>query len=422
MIEDTLSAAGAAERSMARGGVIWLRRIWLPLLVAALMLGLGFWLRWPTMRYSGFTRQEVYNEFAFKNFAYSDIPSLYYRDVLVRHPRPYFDYDLEYPVGMGYFIYALNFSRSMKPYFLATSAVLAVCGLITAALVARFPRGRIWLMALSPALAFYLNLNWDMFPLLLTVAALLLFVRERDGWGAAMLAAAVWTKFFPIVALPLILVERIREGRRRAAARILAVWTVVSAAINAPVLLGTPEGWLYFFRFSQTRPREVNLWTLFDRWEPSIETINNLSLALLIVGMGICAWAVWRGRSNAFVPATCAALAWFFFVNKVYSPQYSLWIVVLLAVIGAAPALAVAWSAADLLYFGASFSILGISRIATEASDWYYDYALMPAMIIREGMLLLVAGWCLRSILRESEVSQPVPAEAFPARVVPAEG
>ena len=88
-------------------------------------------------------------------------------------------------------------------------------------------------------------------------------------------------------------------------------------------------------------------------------------------------------------------LAWFFFVGKVYSPQYGLWIVVLLALIGAAPTLAVAWSAADLFYFAGSFVTLELWRYGEEAQRWFADHGLLPATALREGMLLVVVGWCL---------------------------
>lgn len=373
-------------------------RIWrsrgLPLLAAALMLGLGLWLRWPILEYAGRPRQDAFNEYAFGRLSYSDIPSLYYRDNLIRHPRPYFDYDFEYPVGIGLVVYLANYARRMQAYFLVTTLLMGCCGLATAWLLPRFPRGKIWLMALSPSLALYVNLNWDLWAILLTVGALLLFVRRRDGPGAALLAAAVWTKFFPIMILPLILADRARDRSWRQASRIAAIFGVVSIVINAPVFVPRPDAWLHFFRVSRARGREVNLWNFFDRWQLTTEQINAYSLALLVAGGAVFAWAVWRGRPDAFLPACCGAIAWFLFVNKVYSPQYSLWVVVLLATIGAAPALAVAWSAADLLYFAASFWILGLVRFPG-AADWFYAYGLFPAMAIREAALLLVLGWCL---------------------------
>jgi len=287
---------------------------------------------------------------------------------------------------------------------------LGVSALFIAALLPAFPRGRLLLFTLSPALALYVNLNWDMWGVLLMVVALLLFVRERDGPATAVLAAAVWTKFFPIVFLPFLIVDQLRRGGTWAAGRIVAIFAITSAAINAPVLLFAPAGWWYFFAFNAARPREWNLWMFFDPSWLSTDGINRASVLLILSGFVVLLLLQWRlplgaeGLCRAWLLMSCAMLAWFFFVGKVYSPQYGLWIVVLLALIGAAPTLAVAWSAADLFYFAGSFVTLGLWRYGEEAQQWFADYGFLPATALREGMLLVVVGWCvyrMRILARE---------------------
>lgn len=381
-----------AEHSV--GTQRWL--LWrVPILVALLMLAGGFWLRWPNVTFSGYSQQGVYNNYAFDRFSYSDISSLFYRDKLAEHPVPYFDYSLEYPVGMGGLMYLLSLpATTMREYFLITSGVMAVSGLLITWLLPYFPRGRSWLVALSPALALYVSLNWDMWGVLVTVVALLLFARDRDRLGSAALALAVWTKFFPIVMLPLILAARLQQQGWRAASRIMVIFSIASAVINAPVLMLRPGAWLYFFETNRARPREVNLWNLFDRWGITTSMINTWSALLLGLLLVVLLLVQWRRGGDAWLLACCAILSWFFFVNKVYSPQYSLWIVVLLATVGASPALAVAWSATDLIYFWSSFVTLGQLRFG-DAANWFYDRTLMPAMVLREGMLLVIVVWCI---------------------------
>lgn len=372
----------------------WLRRRF-PLVVAVLMLAGGFWLRWPNVTFPGPARQDAFNDYAFDRFSYADISSLYYRDNLAVHPVPYLDYKLEYPVGMGCLMYALNWpANSMRDYFLITSGFMAISGLVIIWVLPLFPRGRSWLVALSPALALYVSLNWDMWGVLLTILALLLFTREHDRLGSAALALAVWTKFFPIVMLPLILAARLQQHGWRAASWILLIFAAASAVINAPLLIVRPSAWLYFFETNRARPREVNLWNLFDRWGVTTSTINTWTAILLAILLVVLLLVQWRVGRDVWLLGCCAILSWFFFVNKVYSPQYSLWIVVLLATVGASPALAVAWSATDLIYFWSSFVTLGQLRFG-DAAHWFYDHTLMPAMQLREGMLLLIVVWCV---------------------------
>jgi hypothetical protein len=174
----------------------------------------------------------------------------------------------------------------------------------------------------------------------------------------------------------------------------VAVFAITSAAINIPVLLLAPTGWWYFFQFNADRDREMNLWTFFDPSWLSTAEINHVSALLLLWGLGVLFLLQRRSPSGAWLPAGCAMLAWFFFVSKVYSPQYSLWVVVLLAVMGASLALAVAWSAVDLLYFAGHFVWLGLIQYG-DAQGWFVKHGLEPATVLREGMLLIVAGWCV---------------------------
>jgi hypothetical protein len=365
------------------------------LLAASGLLLIGLWMRWPSVGYVGPATQDAYNSFAFDRFAYSDIASLYFRDGLAGHPRPYLDYPFEYPVGMGLLIYLLNAASPALPqYFLLTSLWMTLSALVIALIVPRFPHGRLLLFACSPALALYVNLNWDMWGVLLMVVALYLFTRERDGWAATVLAAAVWTKFFPIVFLPFLVADRWRRWGWRAAGRLAAVFVIASAAINAPLLVVAPGAWWYFFQFNAERGREWNLWIFFDRFTLSAQQINLLSAALLAAGLVALLIMQWRAPPGAWLLACCAAMGWFFFVGKVYSPQYGLWIVALLAVIGASAALAVAWSAVDLLYFGAGFVFLGLSQYG-EAQQWFAQHGFVPATALREGVLLVVVGWCI---------------------------
>ncbi len=366
------------------------------LLAASALLLIGLWIRWPSVTYDGPATQEAYNEFAFDQFAYSDIASLYYRDDLTEKPIPYFDYPLEYPVSTGVFIYFLSLvTNSPAQYFLLSTLALAVCAVWVAVLVGRFPRGKLLFFALSPALALYVNLNWDMWGVLLMVVALYLFTLERDGWAGVTFAAATWTKFFPIVFFPFLLMEAQRRGGRRAAIRFAGTFALASAAINLPVALLAPEGWWHFFSFNAAREEDLNPWVLFLGLEPrDVDSMNALGMATLAAGVTWLLFIQRRTGPQAWPYACAAALALFFFVGKIYSPQYGLWVMAILAAVGVSNALAVAWSATDLLYFFASFVVLGLSQFGA-AQGWFYEHAVVPADYLREGMLLVVIGWCI---------------------------
>ena len=103
------------------------------------------------------------------------------------------------------------------------------------------------------------------------------------------------------------------------------------------------------------------------QYELPLAQINTLSAVLLAGGVALIMALMWYSRlreagkaRDLLLPASLAAIGWFFLINKVYSPQYSLWLAVLLALLAAPPALAVAFAAVDVLYFASSFIILNM--------------------------------------------------------------
>jgi uncharacterized membrane protein len=393
------------------------------LLVGLLLMLSSVLLRLPTAGYTGTPDQNGFNAYIFQYIgAYSDITSLYFRDQLWNHPVPYFGYALEYPVGMGILIWLVGFiNTGVMPYFLATALIMIVCGVAVFRLGEHFAGANLWLLALSPTLPLYTVLNWDWFGILPTVAALLCFRRNRDGWGAVLLAAAVWIKFFPIVLVPLVLLDRVLRRRWREVWRISTIFALASAVINAPFGIEFADGgvrlrdaWLHFFRFNQQRNRELNFWNLFDFLQLSLDQINRANAVLLALGVGVLmllmVWSygrAWRRPQDVLLAASLAAIAWFFFINKVYSPQYSLWVVVLMALLAAPPALAAAFAAVDIGWFAVSFIWLYLWTSANPATDWFYREAMSRSMVLREAVIAAVIGWAIWRMMNNYQLPTP---------------
>lgn len=421
--QPTLSSAQSTQQQLAS------RPVTLSLLAALVLMLIGVALRAPTAGYTGPPDQGSFNNYIFQYIgAYSDITSLWFRDQLWLHPVPFFGYRVEYPVGMGVLIWLINFVNSgVMPYLYATAAVMIVSGLLVIWLGHRFEGANMWLLALSPTLPLYVVLNWDMFSIFLTVAALLLFRRNRDGWGGVLLAAAVWTKFFPIVLVPLVLLDRVLKQRWRDAALIGGTFGVASVLINAPFAiergpggLQLRESWRFFFAFNQQRPREVNFWNFFDGLGLTLQQINSLSAVLLGAGIALIMLLMFgsfqRGGGRTYdllLPASLAAIGWFFFINKVYSPQYSLWLVALLALLAAPPALAVAFAGADVLYFAASFIVLYLSVTQNPATNWFHSQVMWQAMALREAVILALIIYAAWRIVRPARPGQRTPEDAW---------
>src|SRR5205807_3550120 len=109
------------------------------------------------------------------------------------------------------------------------------CGLVTVWLVHSYEGSKVWVLAAAPVLGLDAVLNWDLLAIALTVAALLLYQRGRDGWAGGLLSLAVWAKLFPLLLLPLIVLARAREREWPSLRRGLLSFALVSAAVNLPV-------------------------------------------------------------------------------------------------------------------------------------------------------------------------------------------
>jgi hypothetical protein len=335
-----------------------------PLLAAAALIALSVLLRAPVFEYSGPLAPHPMNLYLSAHAgAYSDIAHLYFRDQLGRHPVPYFDYRFEYPVLTGAFVWVAGLVHtSVGAYFLTSAVLLLALGVLTVSIVRRIEGANVWIFAAAPALAFYAVLNWDLLGVCLLAASLLLFQRRRDTSASAMLALATWAKLFPIVLLPLVLALRVADRRWRAALGIAGTFGAVTLVVNAPFAVDPSRhgwlrpSWLYFFRFTETRPPRGTIWKPVLGHHADLVADPLMVAGLLVI---VILAVRQRGRpGGSFIPASAAALLWVFATAKVYSPQYAIWIFAVLAIAGAPVWLAVAFAAIDALLFTTTFGPL----------------------------------------------------------------
>jgi hypothetical protein len=388
-----------------------------PLLLAAGVLAGGVLLRLPVFSYGGAATQRAFNAYIFQHpGSYSDIASLYFRDRLWLHHAPYFDYKFEYPVVTGAFVWVASFVHSsVTAYTLTSAALLGACGLVTVWLVDRYEGSKVWLLAAAPVLGLDAILNWDLLAIAFTVAALLLYQRDRDGWAGGALALAVWAKLFPLLLLPVIVLVRARERRWASLGRGLLSFALLSAVINLPVAIQraaagggfvTRSGWAYFYTFNERRRDVGGLWWFFGWLHPKAPEINRISAVLLALALAVVAAALWHGSRRVaartlVAPAFLALLAWFLFINKIYSPQFGLWVVVLLAIAGAPLWLGVTFVVVDTAYYWVSF--LGFLT----SGHWYFPNVIRPAAGVREVVLLASVAWGVQRLARAAPPPQP---------------
>jgi len=309
-----------------------------------------------------------FNERGYRLLCYSDFLPLFHSEGLDKGRVPYLQASNEYPVVTGMFMWAMSLvGRSQRSFFLANALVLAGFGLLTSALLHRTVGKQVWYFALAPAVFLYGFLNWDLLVVFLATAATVAFLARRDGLSGVLLGLGAAAKLYPALLLVPFVLQRLHEDDRRGAVRLglAAVWTWV--LVNLPFALAFPGRWSLFFRFSSSRQMTYGtLWfvgcdTLAGRGHClSIPVLNAVS-ALLTVALAVWLWRMKAFRDPGFARWSFGfpLIIVFLLVNKVYSPQYSLWLIPWFALVLPDLRLFVAFEVADLAVFVTEFSWLG---------------------------------------------------------------
>jgi len=262
---------------------------------------------------------------------------------------PYLEARMEYPVLTGVQIWAegaithtLFGAKAHDFQFLAV--VCAVNALFAGLILWLLWRAgmnplRLWAWALAPPLILYLGHNWDLGATALAVGAMLLARDARLVSAAVTAALGAAAKLFPVLMLPLIGLGALfgegdaQQRLRRAAACTVAA-TAAWAAVNLPVALLAPENWSEFYLFSQERQGTLaSSWEVANNmgwWPTSIAQRNLYATVLFIAGAALILALGWRRHRMHLWALFTPMLAWFLLTNKVYSPQFDLWLYPLL--------------------------------------------------------------------------------------------
>jgi uncharacterized membrane protein len=354
-------------------------------------------------------------------WCYTDVFPLWFAERLSEGATPYVDHPVEYPVLIGAQMWVTQqlvevVDGGAVAFYHLTALLGAPLLLWTLFLLhdQGVPPSRLAWFAVAPTLAIYAFLNWDPLAVLLFVAAIAAHRRGADGWAGVWAGLGTAAKLFPAVLVPLVVLARLGQGRWRDALRhvgaALATWLVV----NLPVLVAAPQGWGRFWQLNRERPANFDsLWYLAEqlRGAPFDRSLINAASAVVLLAAGVAIVAVGR---RVYPPAeywrlALPALCAFLLVNKVYSPQYSLWILPLLPLVLPRLAPFAAFAVADLLVWVVEFPFLGGVVDAVEQAPGYEVVAF--AVVVRA----LALVWILVESLRPTLATVPPVAPASPA-------
>jgi uncharacterized membrane protein len=211
----------------------------------------------------------------------------------------------------------------------------------------------------------------------------------------------VWTKFFPLLVLGIVLLVARRRSLRHALV-LACIFFAVTLAINLPFALAAPENWRWFFVYNRIREIEPSLYLIAGR-DPRgfVAAADTLSAAVTLGAAAALAVLESRTRRLDLLRAACALICVFFIVNKVYSPQYWLWVVALVALAGLPGWMCSAVSMVALADFVISFSRLHIqAERAWALAAWFDGSVFFPMVALRYLALSACAVWAFAHVLR----------------------
>jgi hypothetical protein len=333
-----------------------------------------------------------------------------YGDALLDGRLPYRDFFVEYPPGA----IPLFAAPSLAPggaYDALFKVLMALCSVAAIYLVAlvlaargvgslRIAASAVFL-ALVPIALGPVSLNtYDAWPAALTVGALAALVYRRGGLAGALLGAAFAAKLYPIVLLPLALLQL----GRASAARVLAAFAAVAGVLIVPWIALSPGGvWdsldaqlgrgLHAESLAASVLLAGDKLGVYDahvvrRLHPAAtrDLVGDAPHALGYVTSGlallavVAVWVAYARRRElgvAFVAAVAGALAF----AKVLSPQYLLWLIPLIP------------------FGGAVATVLLVVALAL-AQSWYFHYPQLwavgwPVWPLLARNLVLVALYAL---------------------------
>jgi uncharacterized membrane protein len=334
----------------------------------------------------------------FQHACYTDIYPLYYNEGLSRGQVPYAGHAVEYPVLIGammqlgaWAVHSVSnpFSRGADFYYV-TIAMLTVC-LVAGVLATGYAASRegdaqlkaALMTALSPGLILAAFINWDLLAMALTAGGIAAWAARRELLAGALLGLGVAAKFYPLLIFAALLLLCLRSGRIREFCRALVAGVIAWLVVNLPIALTATAGWGRFYAFSRSRGADWgSIWHMFEYFNlpvignSAIGELNWVSsgcFAVAFIAVAVLALAAPR---RPRLPQLCfLLLASFLMLNKVWSPQYVIWLVPFAVL--ARPRLwpYILWQLTEVAYFfGIWFYFVGYYHAPGIAvsTGWYF--------------------------------------------------
>ena len=317
---------------------------------------------------------------------------------------------------------------SITDYFTTSSIMMWIAAFVIALLLYVLVGDRVLYFVLAPTLAIYATMNWDLLAVALATGGTFLYLRRRDGWAGVLLGLGAAAKVFPALLVVPFVAGRFHAREPDRAIRL--AWAAVGTwlAINLPFVLVAPSAWWEFFRYNGGRFADWDsLWYVAceratGQTCSQTDLVNGASLIMFVAWAGLV-WVLKARREPGFARWTLGfpILVVFLLTNKVYSPQFSLWLLPWFALAFPNLWLFVAFEAADVAVFVTRFSWFGRYTGIEGGLSGIPVGVFEMAVVVRAAILVWCVVWWLRGRHRAAASArasaEPAARESDPEEV-----
>lgn len=243
---------------------------------------------------------------------------------------PYLDVKIEYPVLTGLFIGLMGkLGTSQGGYYFLSCLFLIGAAVFATYILYKLIGGwrpELWrYFIFAPSMFFFSVYNWDIFAVLFSLIAFYFVKKDRDLLGSFFIALGFCAKFFPALFLIPLLIKSENWSER---IKVIGVFAGTALIINLPFMMANFGNWSYFYSLNQLRASNVDsIWTVLRFiFSPLLESVGVVNFISLILFIFVFIWAMRRQLKDDFLKSCFLAVLIFLIFNKVFSPQYILWL------------------------------------------------------------------------------------------------
>jgi uncharacterized membrane protein len=298
---------------------------------------------------------------------------------------------LEYPVGTGVFMYISAvitgwvlplYPDGYRAFFDVNVILLFIPFVVTVVATALTKPKDPWrasMIVFAPTMILAATINWDLIPIALVALAFLAWSKEKPALTGVLLGLAIASKFYPIFLLFGFILLAWKSNSWRPTLTMIGATFLTFLTVNIPFAIANFEGWIHFYTFNFGRSIDFgSFW--YALTQIGLPTIPNNLLnyastalfALLLIGI---AFLVKRAPSSPNIAQiSFLILAAFVITNKVYSPQYVLWLVPLAVLARPNWRDFLIWQFGEVIYFIGIWWFLagyGVDDSQTLTPQWY---------------------------------------------------